>query len=221
MRPVVDCKILGHNTKHLATTRSTLTDSISTKIHSTKSVLHKLPLQAWMPSAHVWSKFLSPTSPQFLNQAPPREQQLGVPDLLIVPHLGHLLLLISSDRLDVIDDSVGVRVANNVIHKDIDGKILMAEGIRRNFVHSRNETCVPVVFKGKVTAREMVVMLGDSALGRLELIVPMASVVTVYGVKIPFVISNATIELYSHNEQQNISSLHNLHLQAWMPSAHV
>ena len=97
----------------------------------------------------------------------------------------------------------------------------MTEGIRRNFVHSSNETCVPVVFKGKVTAREMVVMLGDSALGRLELIVPMASVVTVYGVKIPFVISNATIEPHSHNEQQNISSLHNLHLQAWMPSAHV
>ena len=45
------------------------------------------PLQAWIPSAHVWSNFVSPLSPQFLNQAPLRAQQLSAPDLLVVPHL--------------------------------------------------------------------------------------------------------------------------------------
>ena len=32
---------------------------------------------------------MSPASPHFLNQAPSREQQLDLPDFLIVPHLGH------------------------------------------------------------------------------------------------------------------------------------
>ena len=32
---------------------------------------------------------MSPPSPQFLNQAPPRAQQLRLPDFLRVPHLGH------------------------------------------------------------------------------------------------------------------------------------
>ena len=47
------------------------------------------PAQAWKPSNHVCSKFGSPGSPQVSNQAPPREQQLGLPDLA-APHLAHV-----------------------------------------------------------------------------------------------------------------------------------
>ena len=50
--------------------------------------------QAWMPSIHVWSTCVSPTSPQFLNQAPPRAQQLRLPNFLTVPHLGQAELTI-------------------------------------------------------------------------------------------------------------------------------
>ena len=46
-------------------------------------------LQEWKPSSHVWSKLESPSSPHFLNQAPPRVQQLSWPDFVLVPHLGH------------------------------------------------------------------------------------------------------------------------------------
>ena len=52
------------------------------------------PAQARMPSAHVWSKVWSPSSPQFLNQEPPRAQQLSFPDFLFLPHCRHLLLLL-------------------------------------------------------------------------------------------------------------------------------
>ena len=50
-----------------------------------------IPLQAWTPSNHVWSKFGSPGSPQFLYQAPPVVQQLGLPDFSFLPHLGHII----------------------------------------------------------------------------------------------------------------------------------
>ena len=53
------------------------------------SVFINLLLQAWTPSSHVWSNWVSPASPQFLNQAPPRAQQLRLSDFLTVPHLGH------------------------------------------------------------------------------------------------------------------------------------
>ena len=46
-------------------------------------------LQAWIPSYHVCWSFALPTLPQFLNQEPPIPQQLILPDLLMVPHLGH------------------------------------------------------------------------------------------------------------------------------------
>ena len=36
------------------------------------------------------SNFESPFSPQFLNQEPPRAQQLSLPDFLMVPHLKHV-----------------------------------------------------------------------------------------------------------------------------------
>ena len=71
-------------------------DSIKTKAAE--------PLQAWMPSTHVWSNFLSPASPQFLNQAPPRAQQLRLPNSWVVPHLPHTLPLRAVDRL--IDNGV-------------------------------------------------------------------------------------------------------------------
>ena len=48
-------------------------------------------LHACMPSIHVLLKLESPSSPHFLNQAPPRAQQLGLPDCLTVPHLGHVV----------------------------------------------------------------------------------------------------------------------------------
>ena len=65
------------------------------------------PLQAWMPSAHVWSDCVSPTSPQLLNQAPPRAQQLGLPALLSA-HLPHQLLLLTMNGLVVfVRTSVG------------------------------------------------------------------------------------------------------------------
>jgi hypothetical protein len=32
--------------------------------------------------------------PQFLNQEPPRPQQLALPDFLMVPHLGHTAALV-------------------------------------------------------------------------------------------------------------------------------
>ena len=46
-------------------------------------------LHATMPSLHVCSKFVSPSSPHFWNQEPPRAQQLPLPDFLFTPHFGH------------------------------------------------------------------------------------------------------------------------------------
>ena len=40
-----------------------------------------------MPSSHVCSKFSA--FPHFLNPEPPEAQQLGLPDFVLVPHLGH------------------------------------------------------------------------------------------------------------------------------------
>ena len=45
--------------------------------------------QVWMPSRHVCCTFALPVPPQFPNQEPPRPQQLSLPDLSMVPHLGH------------------------------------------------------------------------------------------------------------------------------------
>ena len=47
-------------------------------------------LQASMPSYHVWRYFLLPPLPQFLNQEPPRPQQLALPDFSMTPHLWHM-----------------------------------------------------------------------------------------------------------------------------------
>ena len=46
-------------------------------------------LQACKPSAHVWSVLELSLVPQFSNQAPPGAQQLGLPDFLMIAHLGH------------------------------------------------------------------------------------------------------------------------------------
>ena len=52
-------------------------------------------LQAWMPSYHVWSSFLTlPALPQFLNQEPPRPQQLNLPDFPMTAHPGHTELIV-------------------------------------------------------------------------------------------------------------------------------
>ena len=51
-------------------------------------------LQAWMPSYHVWSSLALPAFPQFLNQEPPRPQQLFPPDFAMVLHLGHAELMV-------------------------------------------------------------------------------------------------------------------------------
>ena len=60
-----------------------------------------LRLQAFTPLDHLCSTFLLPTPPQFLNQAPPGAQQLTLPDLRNVPHLGHV---IARSILEVMDD---------------------------------------------------------------------------------------------------------------------
>ena len=65
------------------TRRDTTCSGDWTKLGVTK------PSQAWMPSTHAWPYSLSPTSPQFLNQSPPRAQQLRVPDFFTMPHLEH------------------------------------------------------------------------------------------------------------------------------------
>ena len=57
--------------------------------HIAKINFSNVHLQAWKPSAHVWSTFVSPASPQFLNQEPPRAQQLRLPNFLVIPHLRH------------------------------------------------------------------------------------------------------------------------------------
>ena len=64
--------------------------------------------QAWMPSTQVCSNRESPASPHLLNQAPPREQQLRLPDFLLKPHLGHCVLL-ATDVLVAVDASVDMR----------------------------------------------------------------------------------------------------------------
>ena len=46
-------------------------------------------LQTWMPSYHVWPSLELPAPPQFLNQEPPRPQQLLLPDFWMEPHLKH------------------------------------------------------------------------------------------------------------------------------------
>ena len=48
-------------------------------------------LHAWMPSRHVRSL---PAPPQFLNQEPPRPQQLILPDFAMAPHLEHKELIV-------------------------------------------------------------------------------------------------------------------------------
>ena len=54
-----------------------------------------VPLQACMPSNHVCGKSVLPTFPHLLYQAPPRAQQLRLPDLSMVPHLGHTRLIVA------------------------------------------------------------------------------------------------------------------------------
>ena len=51
-------------------------------------------LQEWMPSDHVWWRFALPSLPQFLNQEPPRPQQLIWPELSMMPHLEHMELML-------------------------------------------------------------------------------------------------------------------------------
>ena len=46
-------------------------------------------LQASKPSYHLCSTLLLSALPQFPNQEPPRPQQLLLPDLPMMPHLGH------------------------------------------------------------------------------------------------------------------------------------
>ena len=69
------------------------------------------PAQAWKPSNHVCSKFGSPGCPQFPNQAPPREQQLDLPDL-VAPHLAHVPV---GDRAPVVRRVVGLGLGEVVV----------------------------------------------------------------------------------------------------------
>ena len=53
--------------------------------------------QAWMPSTHVWATFALSASPQLLNQAPPRAQQLRLLDFFSIPHFAHAELTNADD----------------------------------------------------------------------------------------------------------------------------
>ena len=68
----------------------------------------------------------SPACPHFLNQVPPRAQQLSLPDCLATPHLGHLLLL-TDNRLIIVDISVGIgwcictkNILTSMLHQVVD-----------------------------------------------------------------------------------------------------
>ena len=62
-----------------------------------------------MPSAHVCSNFVPPACPQFLNQAPPRTQQLRFPDFLTMPHWEHPPLLTACPLV-----VAGISALNNI-----------------------------------------------------------------------------------------------------------
>ena len=51
-------------------------------------------LQTWIPSYHVCRTLPLSARPQFLNQEPPRPQQLLLPDFPMMPHLGHTELMV-------------------------------------------------------------------------------------------------------------------------------
>ena len=77
----------------------------------------RLPsLHASMPSNHVCSKLSSPGFPHVPNQAPPRRQQLIVPDL-VTPHLGHL-----SVTLKVVSSATGVVTCCSFVWSFIGGR---------------------------------------------------------------------------------------------------
>ena len=73
-----------------------------------------------MPSAHVCSNFVSPASPHFSNQAPPRAQQLRVPDPFVVPHLAHALPF-TTNELTILTIPAGVKVDR---YADADAQII-------------------------------------------------------------------------------------------------
>ena len=61
--------------------------------------------QLTSPSRQVWSKS-SPSSPQLLNQVPPREQQLSLTVNLLTPHVGHTKAFVVAIGDTVTDGSV-------------------------------------------------------------------------------------------------------------------
>ena len=68
-------------------------------------------LHAWIPSYHVCGCFVLPPPPQFLNQEPPRPQQLILSDFPMVPHLGHTT-----------EKAIVVVVSAGVLHRSRDSK---------------------------------------------------------------------------------------------------
>ena len=76
-------------------------------------------MQASRPSSHVWSFGTGSSScPQFLNQAPPEAQQLSLPDLVLMPHLGHagaLVITLVGASIVVVEASVEVVRASVVV----------------------------------------------------------------------------------------------------------
>ena len=66
--------------------------------------IYSILSQARMPSPHVWLNFSSPASPQCLNQAPPRVQQLRLPDFVAIPHFRHSGLAVAD--VDTINGGV-------------------------------------------------------------------------------------------------------------------
>ena len=66
-------------------------------------------LHACMPSYHVCWSLALPAPPQFLNQEPPRAQQLIFPDFEIVAHSRHALPMVVVVRSGVFYAGIGQR----------------------------------------------------------------------------------------------------------------
>ena len=78
-----------------------------TSLSADIQIVLNLHLQASTPSNHLWSAFLLPAPPHFLNQAPPGARQLALPDFSNVPHFGHAsILAIVKARAGVLTDVV-------------------------------------------------------------------------------------------------------------------
>ena len=105
--------------------------------------------QARIPALHVCSKFGSPGFPHFSNQAPPREQQLSLPDPCLTPHLGHLFFFLT-DRVVAVGASICVH-GRDIFIQEKDTPI-SNQSVSVLFYPSTRQTNVPAVEIGAVAS---------------------------------------------------------------------